>query len=109
MEVSLIGFAVLLFIVFLGLPLGFAMMLVGVAGFAFVRNLNGGLAMSSQQIIDISMNYGFTVLPLFVLMGAFVHRANLSQELYDAAHSWLGHRRGGLAMATVAALLLNRP
>jgi tripartite ATP-independent transporter DctM subunit len=102
-EVSLIGFGVLLLLVFLGLPLGFAMILVGAGGFALTRNLGGALAMSTQQIVDISMNYGFTVLPLFVLMGAFVHRANLSQELYDAANSWLGHRRGGLAMATVVA------
>ncbi|HEY7457662.1 MAG TPA: TRAP transporter large permease [Xanthobacteraceae bacterium] len=103
MEISLIGFAILLLLIFLGLPLGFAMILVGVCGFAVLRSLSGALAMSSQQIIDISLNFGFSVLPLFVLMGAFVNRANLSQELYDAANSWLGHRRGGLAMATVAA------
>jgi C4-dicarboxylate transporter DctM subunit len=102
-EISLVGFAILLLLVFLGMPLGFAMILVGAGGFAMVRNLTGALAMSSQQIVDISLNFGFSVLPLFVLMGAFVNRANLSQELYDAAHSWLGHRRGGLAMATVAA------
>jgi tripartite ATP-independent transporter DctM subunit len=102
-EVSLIGFAILLLLVFLGLPLGFAMILVGVAGFAIIRNLNGALAMGTQQIVDLSMNFEFTVLPLFILMGAFVHRANISQELYDAANSWLGHRRGGLAMATVVA------
>ena len=59
--------------------------------------------MSTQQIVDLSTNFEFTVLPLFILMGAFVHRANLSQELYDAANSWFGHRRGGLAMATVVA------
>jgi tripartite ATP-independent transporter DctM subunit len=102
-EISLVGFAVLLLLVFLGLPLGFAMILVGAGGFAVLRSVNGALAMSSQQIVDISMNFGFSVLPLFVLMGTFVNRANLSQELYDAANSWLGHRRGGLAMATVAA------
>ena len=103
MEISLIALGVLLLLAFLGLPLGFGMILVGVAGFAIIRNLNGALAMSTQQIVDLSMNFEFTVLPLFILMGAFVHRANLSQELYDAANSWLGHRRGGLAMATVVA------
>jgi C4-dicarboxylate transporter DctM subunit len=102
-EVSLLGFAILLLLVFLGLPLGFAMILVGVTGFAYLRNLPGALAMSTQQIVDLSMNFDFSVLPLFILMGAFVHRANVSQELYDAANSWLGHRRGGLAMATVVA------
>ena len=103
MEISLIGFAVLLVLVFIGMPLGFAMILVGTIGFATIRGMNGALAMGTQQIVDISLNFGFSVLPLFILMGAFVNRANLSQELYDAANAWLGHRRGGLAMATVAA------
>lgn len=103
MEISLIALAILLLLAFLGLPLGFGMILVGVAGFAMIRNLEGALAMSTQQIVDLSTNFEFTVLPLFILMGAFVHRANLSQELYDAANSWFGHRRGGLAMATVVA------
>src|SRR5690606_19761271 len=85
------------------MPLGFAMILVGAGGFAVIRNLTGALAMSTQQIVDISTNFGFSVLPLFILMGAFVHRANLSRELYDAANGWLGHRRGGLALATVVA------
>jgi tripartite ATP-independent transporter DctM subunit len=58
--------------------------------------------MSGQQILEFSTNYGFSVLPLFILMGAFIHRAQLSEDLYDAAYAWLGHRRGGLAMATIA-------
>ena len=103
MEISLLGFGILLLLVFLGLPLGFSMILVGAGGFAIIRNVTGALAMSSQQIVDISTNFGFSVLPLFVLMGAFVHRADLSRDLYDAANSWLGHRRGGLALATVVA------
>jgi tripartite ATP-independent transporter DctM subunit len=102
-EISLLALAILLLLAFLGLPLGFAMILVGAAGFAMIRGVKGALAMSTQQIVDLSMNFDFTVLPLFILMGAFVHRANLSQELYDAANSWLGHRRGGLAKATVVA------
>jgi C4-dicarboxylate transporter DctM subunit len=102
-EVSLVGLAVLLLLAFLGLPLGFGMILIGAAGFAAIRGVNGALAMGTQQIVDLSMNFEFTVLPLFILMGAFVHRANLSQELYDAANSWFGHRRGGLAKATVVA------
>ena len=78
MEISLIGFAVLLVLVFIGMPLGFAMILVGTIGFATIRGMNGALAMGTQQIVDISLNFGFSVLPLFILMGAFVNRANLS-------------------------------
>ena len=59
--------------------------------------------MAGQQMFDISTNYGLTVIPLFVLMGAFIHRADLSTELYDAANAFVGHRRGGLAMGTIVA------
>jgi C4-dicarboxylate transporter, DctM subunit len=100
---SLIGFAALLGLAFVGVPLGFAMLLVGLVGFMVERNLNAALSMTGQQVLDFSTNYGLTVLPLFVLMGTFIHRARLSEELYDATNAWLGHRRGGLAMATIAA------
>lgn len=104
MELVFAGFLVLFVLVFIGVPLGFGLMLVGIGGFAIVRGgIEPALSMAGQQILDISTNFGFTVLPLFILMGAFVHRAELSDELYEATNAWLGHRRGGLAMATVAA------
>lgn len=103
MDVALIGFAVLLALCFVGVPLGFSLLLVGLGGFALERGVGAALAMSGQQILDFSTNYGFTVLPLFVLMGSFIHRAELSDELYDATNAWLGHHRGGLAMATIGA------
>ena len=124
MTVSLIGFVVLLGLIFLGVPLGFALIFVGLVGFAFVRAdmvgqalvtwgdaglalnaraVNGALVMAGQQMYDQVSNYGLTVIPLFVLMGAFIHRSQLAQELYDAANAFVGHRRGGLAMGTIAA------
>ena len=124
MLTSIVGFGIVLALALAGVPLGFALILVGAVGFALVRSamvggalvgwgdagvtvdwpsLSGGLAMAGQQMFDVSTNYGLTVIPLFVLMGAFIHRADLSAELYDAANAFLGHRRGGLAMSTVAA------
>ncbi|MEQ8699737.1 MAG: TRAP transporter large permease [Bauldia litoralis] len=101
---SIVGFVILFAICFLGVPLGFSLLIVGLGGFAFVRGgLGPAIEMSGQQIMDLSMNYGFSVLPLFILMGTFIHRAQLSEDLYDAANAWLGHRRGGMAMATIAA------
>ena len=100
---SAIGFAILFAICFTGIPLGFALILVGLGGFAVLRGLEPGIEMAGQQIMDLSTNFGFSVLPLFILMGTFIHRARLSSDLYDATNAWLGHRRGGLAMATVAA------
>ena len=103
MLVSLIGFAILLVICFAGFPLGWAMVLVGFGGFAFVRGIEPALGTVGQLVLDFSMNYHFSTLPLFILMGAFVYRAALAEDMYDAADAWLGHFRGGLAMATVAA------
>ena len=103
MTESLVGFAVLLFVVFMGFPLGFAMVVVGFVGFGLVRGWEPALETVGQLILDFAMSYSFSVLPLFVLMGAFVYRAALSEDLYDASNAWLGHHKGGLAMATVAA------
>ena len=103
MTESLIGFAILLLMVFLGFPLGFAMVAVGFVGFGLVRGWEPALETVGQLILDFAMSYSFSVLPLFVLMGAFVYRAALSEDLYDASNAWLGHYKGGLAMATVAA------
>ena len=103
MEDALIGFAVLLALCFVGVPLGFAMVAVGFGGFALERSWPAALATVGQQVQDVATNYGFSVLPLFLLMGTFIHRAQLSEDLYDASNAWLGHRRGGLAMATIAA------
>lgn len=103
MLTALAGFAILFLIAFLGFPLGFTMLLVGAVGFAILRGTEPALEMVSQQILDITLNTNFAVLPMFLLMGAFVYRAALSDDLYECADAWLGHHRGGLAMATIAA------
>jgi tripartite ATP-independent transporter DctM subunit len=103
MEFAAIGFGVLLLLCFLGFPLGFSMIAIGFVGFAVVRGVDPALATVGQLILGFAMDHGFSVLPLFVLMGTFVYRAELSQELYDFAYAFLGHYRGGLALTTVAA------
>ncbi|MDP6428018.1 MAG: TRAP transporter large permease [Rhodospirillales bacterium] len=103
MTVSLIGFAILFVIAFLGFPLGFSMLAVGGIGFGILRGWGPALEMVVQQMMDVVLNTNFAVLPMFLLMGAFVFRAALSDDLYEAADAWLGHHRGGLAMATIAA------
>ncbi|MEP4378281.1 MAG: TRAP transporter large permease [Alphaproteobacteria bacterium] len=101
-EVS-IGMAALLLLLLARVPLGFSMLLVGFFGTATVRGMDIALYGIGTVIFDIAIAPGFVVLPLFLLMGAFVSQARLSDDLYDAAYSWLGHLRGGLAMSTVAA------
>ena len=91
MIVSLIGFSVLMLIAFFGFPLGFSMLAVGGIGFGILRGWEPALEMVSQQMLDITLNTNFAVLPMFLLMGAFVYRAALSDDLYEAADAWLGH------------------
>ncbi len=101
MTLALIGFCLVFLLAFSGVPLAFSMLLVGVGGFAWLRGLDPALSMLAQQVMDGSANYGMSVLPMFILMGLFVHRADLAEDLYDAANAWVGHLRGGLAHATV--------
>ena len=100
---SLIGIIILLLLAFFGIPLGLSMISVGFVGFGLERGWEASLEMVGQIILDLSMNYGFSTLPLFVLMGTFVYRSGLSEDLYGMANAWLGHYRGGLAIATIAA------
>ncbi len=105
METSLIGFAVLLILIFLRMPIGLALGLVGFFGFASLNNFNwvATLSMSARVVIDTSQDYGLSVIPLFILMGNLITQSGLSNALYKASYAFLGHLRGGLAMATVVA------
>ncbi|MGF1476883.1 MAG: TRAP transporter large permease [Geminicoccaceae bacterium] len=103
MIISAIGFACLLVLVMARVPIAFAMGLVGFFGFAAVANMRGALGMSARLVIDTAQDYGLSVVPLFILMGNLVNRAGLADELYRASYAFLGHLRGGLAMATIVA------
>lgn len=87
------------------LPLGFVMMFCGVGGIAALhpRGLPAALAIGEQQIMELALNYQFSVLPLFILMGVFVVKAGLANELFETARRWVGHYPGGLGMATILA------
>ncbi len=103
MTEALIGFAAVLGLVLLRMPIAFAMGLVGMLGYAHLNSSRGAISMVGRLIIDTSQNYGLSVVPLFILMGLFVNKGGLSRELYSLSFAFLGHLRGGLAMATIAA------
>src|SRR5690606_26233053 len=103
MAESLIGFAILLVLILLRLPIAFAMALVGFAGCMTIIGMMPSFSILGQVVIDTSFSYEFSILPLFILMGNLISRTGISDELYDACHAFLGHRRGGLAMATIMA------
>jgi tripartite ATP-independent transporter DctM subunit len=114
MTVALIGFAVLLLLIIIArIPIAFGMGIVGFAGFAYLQgmtfdnmmtfNWNSSLSMAAKRVVDTAQEYNLSVIPLFILMGNLVTKSGLSQELYRASYSFLGHKKGGLSMATVVA------
>lgn len=103
MLIALLGFAALLSLSFIGFRVGFATLLVGFVGFGLLRGFDAALGMAGQQIMEGSMDYNLSVIPLFILMGVFVYRSDVSRDLYDAAYAALGRFKGGLALATVLA------
>ena len=103
MTEALMGFAAVLILVLLRMPIAFAMGLVGMIGLMQETSYRGAISMVGRLIIDTTQNYGLSVVPLFILMGLFVNKGGLSRELYKASYSFLGHMRGGLAMATIVA------
>jgi tripartite ATP-independent transporter DctM subunit len=101
--VAIIGFVVLFVLMLLRVPVGMAMGLVGVSGFAAMVGGEPALKMLGQTSMSIVTDYKFGVIPMFLLMGAFVSRSGMSRELFVAANKFVGHLRGGLGLATIAA------
>ena len=99
--VGITGIFVLLLLFATGIELGFAMGLVGFVGFAYLNGFHSAINLLSRDVYDVFTNYGYTVFPLFVLMGQIGFNAGIAVRLYDAAHKFIGHVPGGLAMATV--------
>ncbi len=98
-----LGFGALFALLLLGVPIAFAMILVGVAGLVSIIGLAPALALLSQIPVSHTMSYELSVVPMFLLMGTFIARSGIAGDLYDAANAFIGHRRGGLAMATMLA------
>ena len=102
---GLAGLTLMLVIAFLRVPIAYAMGIAGIVGYAYMRDWNWTVAFAIAQtkLYETGRSYTLSVVPLFILMGNFVTRAGMSQELFRAAYAFIGHLRGGLAMATVLA------
>jgi tripartite ATP-independent transporter DctM subunit len=100
--IGIIGLAVVLALFLTGIELGFAMALVGFLGFSYIVSFKAGLNLLAKDIFDVFASYGFTVIPLFVLMGQVAFNAGIAKRLYNTAYRFIGHVPGGMAMATVA-------
>jgi len=101
MPVGIIGIGVTLVLLFLGMPIGFAMALIGFLGMSLLSGPEAGLTLLRTVPYATASTYSLSVVPLFILMGAFAYHTGLSRDLYFMAYRWLGHLPGGLAMATV--------
>jgi len=103
MTEALLGFACIFGLALLRVPLAFGMGIVGIAGIGLTRGWEPAMASAAQVVYETGFAYTLSVIPLFILMGNFVARAGLAHELFEAAYAFIGHLRGGLAHATVAA------
>ncbi|HIF11108.1 MAG TPA: TRAP transporter large permease subunit, partial [Sneathiellales bacterium] len=99
-EIGIIGFAVLFLLLAIRTPVATAMMIVGFFGI-LVLNPRGALPTLGGEAFSISTVFSLTILPLFILMGNLAGISGMSRDLYDAAHAWFGHWRGGLASSTI--------
>ena len=101
--VALIGFVSLFALMLLRVPVGMAMGLVGITGFGYLTGLAPALKLVGQTTMRTVTDYSFGVIPMFLLMGAFVSVSGISRELFRAANTFVGHWKGGLGIATIAA------
>ena len=101
--VAVIGFVALFALMLLRVPVGMAMGLVGVCGYSYIAGSGPALKLIGQTSMRTVTDYTFGVIPMFMLMGAFVSVSGVSRELFRAANAFIGHLRGGLGMATVIA------
>ena len=101
--VALLGFVGMFALMALRVPIGVAMGIAGVAGFAALGGLAPGMNLLANVPLSVLTDYNLVVIPMFILMGAFASHSGMSAELFAAGRAWLHHRRGGLALASVAA------
>jgi len=99
--IGILGLSTVLLLFLTGIELAFAMALVGFIGFSYLVSFKAGVNLLAKDFFDVFTSYGFTVIPLFVLMGQIAFNAGVAKKLYDAAYRFIGHIPGGLAMATV--------
>jgi len=99
--VGIVGLIIVLFLFLTGIELGFAMVIMGFLGFGYLISFSAAFNLLAKDMYDVLNSYSFTVIPLFVLMGQVAFNSGIAKRLFDAAHKFIGHIPGGLAMATV--------
>jgi len=101
--IGIIGLIVLVILLFSKMPVGFVMAFLGFLGFSYVVSINAGLSLLARDVFETFSSYSLTVIPLFVFMGQIAFHSGISRRLYDSVYVFMGHHRGGLAIATIGA------
>ena len=99
--VAVLGIAGMFLLILLQVPIGIAMTVVGVVGFGLLSGFAPAVTLLATESSAIISNADLAVIPLFLLMGNFATSAGLSADIYNLAYSFIGHRRGGLALSTI--------
>ena len=99
--IAVLGTIGMFVLIALHIPIGVAMALAGVIGFAFLAGWAPAVALLANGPVSVLSNMDLAVIPLFLLMGSFAGVGGLSADIYRLAHATIGHRRGGLALATI--------
>jgi C4-dicarboxylate transporter, DctM subunit len=102
-EASGFAFLAVFGLMMAGMPIAFAMLIVGLGGIWLAISERTAMGMIGQLPFSATMSYELSVIPMFILMGVLVTKARMSQDLYRLCHGFVGHRRGGLASATILA------
>ena len=104
LEIGLVSFPVLMVLIFVRVPIGLAMLVVGLAGASIVTgSSNIALVRLKSETYSTFSSYSLSIVPMFLLMGYFATLGGMSSALFKAAEGFLGHRRGGVAMASIGA------
>ena len=101
--VGIIGSALLVILLFLGMPIAFVMMLVGFVGISLLASLGAALPVIAKTVYGVAANYPYTIIPLFILMGSFAGQAGITRDLYNTFDKLFRRLPGGLGIATIAA------
>ncbi|MCP3890599.1 MAG: TRAP transporter large permease [Desulfobulbaceae bacterium] len=101
--IGIIGIVVMVAIFMTRMPVAYVMAMVGFTGFCIMSSVKGGMNLLARDFYEVYSSYGLTTIPLFILMGQLAFNAGISSKLYASAYKFLGHTKGGLAIATVSA------
>jgi len=101
--VGILGSVLLVFLLFLGMPIAFVMMFVGFLGIGYLASMNAALPVVAKTLYETAAHYPYTIIPLFILMGGFAGNAGITRDLYNTFDKWFRKLPGGLGIATIAA------